>query len=85
MPAPMNVDSMFSIPEVAERYSVTKNTVLGWIAAGLLTAIDVAPHGSKRKYYRVTPEALLAFEAKRTTQPERRRLAPPLPQVKQYV
>ena len=85
LPAPMDVDAMFSIPEVAERYSVTRNTVLGWIAAGLLAAIDVAPVGSKRKYYRVTPEALLAFEAKRTTQPAQRRQATPLPPVKQYV
>lgn len=56
-----------SVSQIAERYAVTVPTVLGWIRSGELKPIDVSRRpGSRRPTWRVTPEALAAFEAMRT-------------------
>ena len=47
-----------SVPEVAERFEVTSQTVRNWIASGRLTAIQPTPRGRLR----VPTEAVDAFE-----------------------
>jgi hypothetical protein len=64
---------MLSVMDVAERYSVSRETVLSWILGGLLSATHVAPAGSKRKFWRVSEQALADFERTRTNG----RAAPP--------
>jgi transposase len=71
-----------SVADLCERYGVDEHTVLGWIRSGELRAINVGrtPAG-KRPRWRVTAEALAAFELAResgcnpTPQPKRRRKA----------
>jgi transposase len=62
---------------VAERYAVSVGTVITWIAAGALRAVNVSRKpGSKRPSWRITPQAVEEFERLRTpasTQPKARR------------
>lgn len=58
---------MLTIKEVAERYGVCRLTVEAWIAQGELGAVNVARNTAGRKRYRITPEALTAFDASRST------------------
>jgi hypothetical protein len=74
----------FTVRQLCDRYCVGECTVLGWIARGDLAALNCgrAP-GKKKPRWRVTPEALAAFEAARTQIPPaarapRRRSAAPL-------
>ena len=59
----------FSIQEVSEQFRVSKQTVLGWIAAGELGAINVARTPGGRPRWRITPDAVRAFEMLREAQP----------------
>lgn len=52
---------MLNINDVAERCQVSRKTVSSWIESGELTAIDVAPAGSTRKFYRIELAALEQF------------------------
>lgn len=68
-------------PAVARRYGVAPETVVGWIRAGELAAINVAAPGTIRPRFRVSPSALEAFERRRSAtpspkQPRRRRRVP---------
>jgi excisionase family DNA binding protein len=60
----------FSVKNLCERYGVTENTVLQWIHSGELKAVNVgrAPTGKKPRW-RITKEALEAFELRRTPTP----------------
>lgn len=49
---------LLSVPEVADRFAVTTQTVRNWIAAGRLVAAQPAPRGR----YRIPIDALQAFE-----------------------
>ena len=61
---------MMMTPEsVAERYGVNFTTVLGWIARGLMPAVDVSRDGSSRRRWRMTEEHLAAFNSRRASQP----------------
>jgi excisionase family DNA binding protein len=57
---------------LARRFGCSVHTVLAWIAAGELRALNVAvrPDG---KRWRITPEALEAFTAARAAKPTSRR------------
>lgn len=66
---------MFTTKQLQERYGVSEPTVLGWINSGQLVALNVAKTAAaKRATWRITPEALAAFEAARaaTPAPERK-------------
>lgn len=66
----------FTAEEVAKRYDVAIPTVLAWIAAGELRALNVSRRaGSKKPRWRITTAALEAFEQLRTQAPvsQRRR------------
>jgi excisionase family DNA binding protein len=56
---------MLSVSEVAEQFGVSRDTVLAWIHSGELEAMNMAPKGSTRPFYRVEPNALHAFRAAR--------------------
>ncbi len=57
----------FGVKEVREMYGVGEHTVLRWIRAGELKAIDVSPKTGSRPKWRITQAALDAFEALRGT------------------
>jgi len=70
----------YSVKQICERYSVGEHTVLGWIRRGELRAIDVSRTPGGKPRWRITPEALEAFELSRTaepTPPRRRRKKKP--------
>ena len=58
------MEKFYSCEQVAERYGVKLTTVWSWIRAQKLSAVKVG------KQYRVTAEALSAFERSNTTVPE---------------
>ena len=68
---------MLTPPTIAKRFGVKADTVRSWIHAGELPAINVAPSGSKKPSFRVSDEALKAFEQRRSgkapAKPKRRR------------
>lgn len=49
---------LLTVPEVAERFDVTAQTVRNWIAAGRLAAVQPTPRGR----YRIPAGAMEAFE-----------------------
>jgi excisionase family DNA binding protein len=62
--------STLSVHDLCERYGVSEHTVLGWIRSGELRAVNVGRRpGSKKPRWRVTAEALAAFETARTPTP----------------
>jgi transposase len=65
----------YSIKEIMERYVCSEHTVLRWINNNELKAINVARVRGTRPRYRVTEEALLAFEISRMSSkpPEQQR------------
>ena len=66
-----NTGRSLTVAEVAERYSVSCETVSGWIRAGELRAVNVSRSRTSRKpRWRVSPAAIEAFEASRSAAPE---------------
>ena len=64
------MSSTLSVRDLCERYGVTETTALTWIRTGELRAINVGRRsGAKKPRWRVTEEALAAFEALRTPTP----------------
>lgn len=66
----------FTVMDVCERYGVDQHTVLKWLKTGELKgfSVSVSP-GSKRPRWRITDQALAAFELSRTP-------APPIPRAR---
>ncbi len=63
-------DRALTVKEVCERYGVGEHTVLGWIRTGELRAINCGRRpGAKKPRWRITTEALAAFELRRTLSP----------------
>ncbi len=66
--------------EVAAFFKVKTDTVLTWIHSGDLPAFDVSRPGSRKPRWRIAPDALEAFQARRMKQPppkvQRRRRKP---------
>jgi excisionase family DNA binding protein len=70
------MSSTLSVHDLTERYGVSEHTVLGWIRSGELRAVNVGRRpGGKKPRWRITQEALEAFERARTP-------APPLPRAR---
>jgi transposase len=60
----------YGIRDVMKRYGVGEHTVLGWIKAGELRAFNVGrTPGAKKPRWRISEEALTAFELLRTPTP----------------
>jgi len=58
-----------SPPQVARQLAVKPDTVLAWIAAGELAAVDVRRPGAKRPRWRITQDSLDAFHRRRSARP----------------
>lgn len=59
---------LFSVPEVAERFEVTNQTVRNWIASGSLAAVQA----TRRGRYRIPSDALRVFEQDAASRKNRR-------------
>jgi excisionase family DNA binding protein len=61
---------MYTVEELTHRFGVTEHTVLIWIRAGELKAVNVGrtPDGRKPRW-RITEQALAEFEVLRTPTP----------------
>jgi transposase len=59
----------YSVRDICERYAVGEHTVLGWIKRGDISAIDVSRRLGGKPRWRITAEALAAFEQLRTPSP----------------
>jgi excisionase family DNA binding protein len=61
---------MYTVQDLQRRFGVTDHTVLGWIRSGELRAVNVGrrPGGGKPRW-RISHEALDAFEQLRTPAP----------------
>jgi excisionase family DNA binding protein len=63
---------MLTPPQIAKRLGVNPDKVLTWIRNGELEAFNAATRpDSQRPRYRVTEEALLAFQARRAVGPQK--------------
>jgi transposase len=60
----------YGIKDLQERFAVGEHTILGWIKRGELKAINVSRKPVGRPKWRITAEALAAFELARTTSPQ---------------
>jgi hypothetical protein len=56
-------------PEIARRYGIHPDKVLGWIRRGELRAVNVAANPRGRPRWRIDPIDLEAFEQRRSAQP----------------
>ncbi len=56
-------------PQVAEELAVDPEKIIGFIRSGELIAIDIATSGSRRPRWRIDPEDLAAFLARRRSTP----------------
>ncbi len=61
--------SSLTVTDLMQRYGVSQHTVLAWIDAGDLKAVDVSRKRGGRPRWRITAEALEQFEASRTKAP----------------
>ncbi len=62
--------STLSVRDLCERYGVSEPSVLGWIHSGEMRAVHVGRKpGAKKPRWRVTQQALEAFEQARTPSP----------------
>lgn len=72
----------FSVADLCRRWKVGADKVHAFLRSGELTAINLATNLSGRPLYRVSPEAVEAFERRRssapTPKPKRRRRQPEL-------
>ena len=59
--------TLLTVQDVAQRWQSKDERVLAAIATKDLIAMDISPKGSKRPTWRITPEALDAYERLRTT------------------
>jgi hypothetical protein len=67
---------MFTVQDIQMRYAVTTHTVLGWIRSGELKAVNVGRRpGARKPRWRISQEALNAFELLRTP-------TPPMPRIR---
>ena len=59
----------YAVKDLCDRFAVGEHTILGWIKSGELKAVDVSRRLGGRPKWRITPEALAAFEELRTPTP----------------
>jgi excisionase family DNA binding protein len=58
-----------SVKQTAEYFRVGQHTVLAWIASGELAAINAARTAGGKPHWRISDDALQAFELLRSAQP----------------
>jgi hypothetical protein len=80
------VDRCLTPPTLARRWGCSPERILSLIRAGALQAFNLS-QGKQRPRYRITPEAVLAFEMRRAAQmtpPVSRRRAKPTEQIIEF-
>jgi excisionase family DNA binding protein len=78
------MNAAFTVRDICDRYGVGEHSVLGWIRSGELRAVNVGRRlGAKKPRWRITQEALDAFEQLRsaTPPPPRRTRRPKQPDI----
>jgi hypothetical protein len=84
MPAIDTDRRFFTPPQLAKRFGVAPEKIIGWIRRGELAAINLAAAPGGRPRYRVSLAEVLGFERRRaviprsatTPRPRRRRRSP---------
>lgn len=66
----MSMTRFFSVSEIAELMGVKQDNVFAWIAARELLAVNVAAKRNGKPRWRISEEALEAFQASRSTKPK---------------
>jgi len=56
-------------PALARHYGVSPDKIVGWINSGELAAINVAAKPNGRPRWRITAEAVIEFEQRRSSKP----------------
>jgi excisionase family DNA binding protein len=59
----------YGVKDLCKRFAVGEHTVLGWIRQGELKAVNVARGTDRRPHWRISQEALSAFEERRAAKP----------------
>jgi hypothetical protein len=59
----------FSVADLCKRYKAGQAKIHGFIRRGELIAINIATNLTARPQWRVTPESVAAFEARRSSAP----------------
>ena len=59
----------YTVAALCRRWRVGADKVRGFIRRGELLAVNLASHLSGKPQWRITPEAVAAFEARRTSAP----------------
>lgn len=62
----MPLSDTYSVKDLQNRFGVGEHTVLGWIRRGELRAINIGRKPTGRPKWRITQEALDAFEQLRS-------------------
>ena len=81
------IERALTVRDLVERFAVGEHTVLGWIRRGELRAIDVSRNRGGKPRWRISAEALAAFELARTASPplpRTRRRKPPAEVIEFY-
>jgi excisionase family DNA binding protein len=65
-----NVMKTLTVNDVANRYGVSVHTVLTWLKAGELKAVNAARRTGTRPQWRISEEAIAQFEAARSSRAE---------------
>jgi len=80
------IATFLSPPAIAKQLRVSRDTVLGWIRSGELTAVDLASPGSTRPRYRIDQADLRAFLLRRQVQttPKQKRRRRKNPAIREY-
>jgi hypothetical protein len=60
---------VYTVNDIMQRYEVSQHTVLEWIDSGELRAVDVSRKRGGKPRWRITVQALEAFEQSRTKTP----------------
>lgn len=65
----MTLDRLITPPQLAKRYGCDPTKIIRAIERGDLAAINLAEPGTVRPRYRITPEAIAAFERSKMRHP----------------
>jgi hypothetical protein len=65
----ISLTPMLTPPELAKRWKVSPDKIVGFIRSGLLRAADLSSATSSRPRFRIDMADVLAFEAARSARP----------------
>jgi len=59
----------FTVAQLAERWQIDSGKILGWLHNGSLRGLNVAASTTTRRRWRISTDAVAAFEAARSSGP----------------